>query len=90
MANDQSDWRLLGQEKYLVGVPLQWAKWTVPDDNPDWDHDHCDFCWQTFMSSNSPEVLQEGYTTEDRRHWICLKCYEDFKDRLHWKVKKES
>jgi hypothetical protein len=88
--HDQNDWRLAGQETYLLGVTLHWTMWTPPDGNPSWDHDHCAFCWEKLMSSQSSEVQQEGYTTADQRHWICPRCYEDFKDIFHWKVKKEE
>src|SRR5438046_2664461 len=83
------DWRLTGQEKYLFGVLLHWSTWRPPEGNPDWDHDHCEFCGQKFMLSDSSEAQQEGYTTEDRYHWICRKCFKDFKDRFQWNVKKE-
>jgi len=58
-----------------------------------WDHDHCDFCWSTFMSSEAskgdPEILKAGYTvaaTERSTFWICADCFEDFHDRLEWTV----
>jgi len=88
--DDLNDWRLRDQDKYLLGVSIYWGKWTPPEDNPSWDHDHCEFCWQKFMSIDSSEAQQEGYTTDNRSHWICLICYEDFKDRFQWKVKKEE
>ncbi len=45
MAEDE-DGRLTGQEKYLRGVTLTWRSWST--DRPDWDHDHCEFCWVHF------------------------------------------
>ncbi len=84
-----NDWRLTGQERFLLGVTLHWSQWAPPGDNPAWDHDHCDFCWKKFVGSGSPEsaeIEREGYTTDDRKHWICSECFEDFKDRFQWKV----
>jgi hypothetical protein len=66
---DQTDWRLQGQEKYLKGITLQGKVYEQL--SPDWDHDHCDFCWAKFMDRDLPEVLREGYVTFDDHHWIC-------------------
>ena len=82
---DQTDWRLLGQEKYLKGITLQWK--VYKQHSPDWDHDHCDFCWAKFMDRDLPEVLHEGYVTLDNDRWICRKCYEDFREMFDWKIK---
>lgn len=78
------DWRLTGQERYLAGVKLRRAKWNAP--RPEWDHDHCDFCWARFMSDPLPGVLQEGYTTEDGHHWICPTCFNDFREHFGWQI----
>jgi hypothetical protein len=69
---------LQGQETYLKSLPLWWKKYTRYRD--DWEHDHCQFCWAKFMEEDYPEVLQEGYATEDNYRWICEECFEDFKD----------
>ncbi|MEA2497535.1 MAG: hypothetical protein QOJ29_5446 [Thermoleophilaceae bacterium] len=84
------DWRLMGQEKYLAGVRLQWRKWwsSRPPDAPGpWDHDHCEFCTDEFaavVSEHAP--LDEGWTTKDGAHWICATCFEDFRSRFGWVV----
>jgi hypothetical protein len=63
-----------------------------------WDHDHCEFCWTKFMSSDypleqqewrneHPEILTAGYTLAEsqiRRIWICPTCFSDFRDRFGW------
>lgn len=76
------DWRLQGQERYLTGAVLTWAKYVPP--RADWDHDHCEFCSRKF--SLRGEDLQEGYTTRDRYRWICGPCFVDFKEQLRWTV----
>jgi len=77
---EKDDWRLRGQD-FLIGKKLYYRKWRSK--KPQWDHEHCEFCWEKFMETN-PETLHYGYTTEDNRHWICQDCYEDFKDMFQW------
>ena len=60
---DNRDWRLTSQEKYLEGVSLKLKKYKRNRDG--WDHDHCEFCWKELRESPSDSVLNEGYATED-------------------------
>ena len=83
---DSTDWRLQGQEEYLKGVELRWQIYGRYPKGPDWDHDHCEFCWAKFMVEDYPEVLPEGYTTLDEYRWICSGCCEDFKEMFEWRV----
>lgn len=83
---DPNDWRLTGQEKYLKGVTLYRKRYVAP--RPDWDHDHCEFCWAKFMDSDAPEIQREGYATEGDKKWVCSSCYEDFKHTFKWLVKR--
>jgi hypothetical protein len=90
------DWRLGGQERYLQGVALRRGAWHRPPSNPNWDHDHCSFCWATFMEADDPnappDALAEGYTTTvehqhgDGYHWVCPACFSDFAERFEWRV----
>jgi hypothetical protein len=84
MAVEDDDWRLQGQERYLLGVALHWSRWTRPYER--WDHDHCEFCWAKFMEEDYPEVLHYGYATEDKYRWICEQCFSDFKSKFDWRV----
>lgn len=72
------DSRLAGQERYLKDAVLRRSKYEPP--SPDWDHDHCEFCWEKFMQSANGDVLNEGYVTEDGKHWICPTCFTDFRE----------
>lgn len=81
---DENDWRLTGQEKYLKGVTLYWKQYTRRSES--WEHDHCEFCWAKFMVEDYPDVLHEGYTTEDEYRWICKQCFEDFMDIFGLKI----
>ena len=70
---NKTDWRLQGQESYLQGKTFIMKKYSG---KPTWDHDHCEFCCAK-ISSNA-EDINEAYTTEDNKHWICKRCFEDF------------
>jgi len=71
------DWRLQGQERYLSRATLFWRAWH--QSRPNWDHDHCAFCRAKFLGRGDvPDVLREGYTTEDEYHWVCGDCARDF------------
>jgi hypothetical protein len=83
---DPDDWRLTGQEKYLQGVELCYRKYRRYPANPDWDHDHCEFCWAKFMVEDYPDVLHEGYCTLDEYRWICPNCFDDFREKFQWQV----
>jgi hypothetical protein len=81
---EENDWRLMGQEKFLKGVALVHRKYRQYRENPDWGHDHCSFCWVEFCLEGCVDAIQEGYAKEDDYHWICPKCFADFKDRFQW------
>jgi hypothetical protein len=79
-----NDWRLTNQAEYLGGVTLVRKIWVRP--KPDWDHDHCAFCWAKFTDVDGPEFLREGYTTSDDYYWICPTCFIDFREQFGWHV----
>lgn len=83
---DESDWRLQGQQKYLEGAALVPKQYRRHPRNSDWDHDHCAFCWATFMVEDVPGVLHQGYCTLDEYHWICPTCFADFREQFAWTV----
>jgi hypothetical protein len=37
------------------------------------------------METASPDVLVEGFVTEDDR-WICPECFHDLKNEMGWKL----
>ena len=77
------DWRLTGQEDYLMGVTLFFKNYY--DRKTTTDHDHCEFCSVKF-SESYPDTLQEGYATAGDYRWICPSCFEDFKDMFQFKT----
>ena len=76
------DWRRQGQERYLSGARL--IRQPYRPYRQGWDHDHCEFCGAKFSLDKSD--LKEGYSTEDGYHWICTRCFQDFKEELGWRV----
>jgi len=80
---NMTDWRV-DNAKRTRGAVLHLRKYARPRE--DWDHDHCEGCFAKFMESGSPEVLTEGYITEDNKRWICPDCFRDLKEEMEWKL----
>lgn len=80
------DWRITTQETYLSGRTLRWSRWTAY--KPGWDHDHCEFCWAKFAAEVDDDVEYDtGWmTADDTYHWVCPRCFEDFRERFGWTV----
>lgn len=74
---EKKDWRLRNQIDYLFGVKLTLINYKPKNEN--WEHDHCEFCWEKFEDEN-----QKGYATKDQYHWVCTECYTDFKEMFNW------
>jgi hypothetical protein len=79
------DWRIgIGPPKRerLYGAALRFAEY--PEDA---DHDHCEFCWSTFLHVNDPtpneEALGYGFVTLDDR-WVCEPCYHVLRNILQF------
>ena len=84
----KDDWRRKGQEKYLIGIEMEYIEDYKPY-SESWEHEHCDFCMVTISAYDGD--LHDGYCTMDekRMHWICNNCFDDFKDEFKWSVKKK-
>jgi hypothetical protein len=82
MPVEPEDWRLTGQERHLKGAALRHERYARPRE--DWDHDHCEFCWEKFSDDEGIEALREGYVTADDRRWICPTCFSDFSVMFEW------
>jgi hypothetical protein len=76
------DWRRQGQERYLLGASFKRMAWSTTD--PQWDHDHCEFCTRKLALAEIPDSLQEGYGTPNLQHWVCPECFEDFREEFGW------
>lgn len=80
------DWRLQGQEEYLKGKILKKKKYIKP--RQDWDHEHCEFCWQKIAEEKDQikNSIDGAYCDESTDRWVCPVCYEDFKNDFCWKI----
>ena len=74
-----NDWRLTNQMNYLYGKKLTKKNYTKCSES--WEHEHCEFCVDRI-----DETTGEVYTTEDNYHWVCPKCFSDFRDMFKWEV----
>lgn len=83
LTTDQ-DWRLQGQDRYLMGATLGLRSYDPS--RLGWDHDHCEFCSAKFMAHGEGESLAQGYCTNDAYHWICECCFADFHERFAWRL----
>jgi hypothetical protein len=77
-----ADWRADNAKRTRDAV-VRLQKYIPP--KPDWDHDHCEGCWAKFKESGSPDILTEGYVTQDSR-WICDQCFHDLQAEMGWKL----
>ncbi len=87
-----TDWRLStikNEEEILQNKKLSFQKFKTIGVN---DHEHCYFCWQKITDLDIPDIDIEGYCfyndIYNRKIWICKNCYNDFKKRFNWEIKK--
>jgi hypothetical protein len=78
-----TDWRI-DNAKHTRGAVLRFKKYTRYSEA--WDHDHCAGCWIKFTESGGPDVITEGYATEDDYSRVCPACFRDLKDAMEWKL----
>lgn len=60
-----NDWRITNQMNYLFRARL--IKTTFSESSHS-DHEHCEFCFAKF--GNAEGLLQSGYCTLDKYHWV--------------------
>ena len=82
------DWRLNGQEDYLLSRRLRWERWAT--EQPSWDHDHCEFCFAKIWdrADGADEYTHAYVTADDHKSWVCEVCFNDFRERFRWLVVK--
>jgi hypothetical protein len=76
------DWRLTHQENYLKGVMLirrQWRRLNLAGTMT-----IAPFAGPEF--GPSPGDIHEGWTTLTESHWICDRCFADFREQFRWRV----
>ena len=81
-----------------AGTAFRWRDYEAP--RPDWDHDHCVFCWAKFvprtelgkgwLEQDHHTIYSEGYATVEPSgsgfEWVCRPCFDDFSDELKFLV----
>ena len=88
MSVEKDDWRLQGQKKTLDG--RVWTRKKYKKYKDAWDHDHCEFCSEKLMEAAPAGVLDEGYSTDHDYYWVCVRCFDDFKEMFSWTVASET
>ena len=78
----RDDWRLMGQEGYLIGKHLQHRRFSRKLCYE--DHDQCDFCWKCFDKDDV--VPARAYFVPEKRLWICEDCFASFQKYFQWDV----
>ncbi len=82
----RDDWRIQGQEGYLLNKQLQHRRFCRALCVEDFDQ--CEFCWTVFDKDKRHPL--NAYFEPVRKVWICEKCYNDFKTHFHWTVEEIS
>jgi hypothetical protein len=86
---EDDDWRLMGQERYLLNKPMRLRVWKSP--KPSWDHDHCEFCTAKIWDHPEDGEFAVAYVTADEGdHWVCPPCFEDFQSRFGWTIEPDG
>ena len=78
----KEDWRIAGQEGYLMDKALQHRRFCRAICVE--DYLQCEFCWDLFdEDSKHPRM---AYFEPIEKVWVCEKCYQDFQKYFHWTV----
>lgn len=81
------DWRLDPYDGFLDGETFRLEKFISSERS---DHEHCYFCWQKITDLPIEDTDPEGYRTisseTGQEIWICKNCFNDFKNRLNFKL----
>ncbi len=78
----RNDWRIMGQEGYLMNEPLQYRRFDRSICVEDFLQ--CEFCWAAF--DEDPENPLKAYFAFHQKCWICEQCFQDFQKYFHWTV----
>lgn len=78
----REDWRIAGQEGYLMGKHLQHRRYDPALAREDFLQ--CEFCYSTFKRDGLP--FATAYYEPDGKYWICAQCFQDFQKYFQWTV----
>ena len=86
--NNSQDWRLEDYDGYLDGETFRLENFVSTDTD---DHEHCAFCWQKITDLKIEDCDPNGYhlitPKAGQPNWVCKQCFNDFKDKLNFKLK---
>lgn len=80
---DETDWRIMGQEGYLMNAFLQHRIFDRSICIE--EYDDCDFCHDWFDAEDEAHP-KKAYYCPDKHIWVCETCFNDFKDHFGWTV----
>lgn len=80
----RDDWRIMGQERYLMNKRLQCMKFDRSICIE--DYTQCEFCWCTFDEDPNEPLM--AYFEPNEKVWICEECFNDFQKYFHWEIDK--
>ena len=80
----QDDWRRQGQKKYLKGINLSWKN--IRNTDKTGNLIIVNFVVLNSWKVRGPDILTEGYASDDKYRWICKQCFADFRGEYEWKV----
>ena len=72
---------MLKYQHYMIGQKLKPSRFEPTESK---DHEHCVMCGAIFSSYDGD--LRDGLVTLDGINWVCLKCYEYYKDEYGWSI----
>ena len=80
------DWRLDHGADELIGRAFRFGRWWPYRDG--WDHDHCQFCFSEISADETGHADHNAgwVTAEDAYFWVCVGCFDDFRERFKWSV----
>ena len=78
----RDDWRIMGQEGYLIGKTLQYRRFDRKLVREDFDQ--CEFCWEVFDEDKNNPL--PAYFEPTGQYWICETCFRDFREHFFWEV----
>lgn len=82
----REDWRIAGQEGYLLDkklIHMRFDRKLCVE-----DYDQCEFCWALFdKDKDNPSM---AYFQPEEKVWVCEECFNDFKQYFHWTVEEQE
>ena len=82
----REDWRIAGQEGYLLKKRLQYRRFCreICVD----DFTQCEFCWDVFDEDKEHPAM--AFFEPISKCWICEQCYKDFQQYFKWTIEEPS